>query len=152
MVLLLMTILTFLADLLTKLLIRSNLYQGHASLLGKYLQLTYVENRGAAFGIFQGRSLFLILLPLLIIGFLLYFYRKEPRKSPILKIGTGLIIGGALGNLLDRVMLGYVVDFIQVDLVDFYQFPVFNVADIGVTLGTGFLLLFLLLESGKGES
>ena len=104
--------------------------------------ITYVRNPGGAFGLLASRPGFFILANLLIIALLIYIYR-EIRPAPlIMTIAVGLLIGGACGNLYDRIAFGTVLDFL-----DFRIWPVFNVADIGIVTGTGLLAIFLLKES-----
>lgn len=139
-------------DLWTKQMAAAQLAGGSAvPVIGKVLQLTYVENRGAAFGILQGQHLFFLMMTVgIIIGLLYYLYTRREKKW-LLTLSIGLIIGGAVGNLVDRMTLGYVVDFIMIDFVDFYHFPVFNIADIGVTTGTALFALHLFFDERKGE-
>jgi len=105
-------------------------------------QLEYLENRGAAFGLFQNQRLFFYFSVLIICITVLWFYLRVPMERHFLplRVCAVLIVSGALGNFIDRVRLNYVVDFLYFKLIDF---PVFNVADIYVTVST-FLLLFLL--------
>lgn len=107
------------------------------------LSFTYVENRGAAFGMMKGWKYALIGVTLVTIAYLLYLYIKRVRKgsSKLLKVSFNLIIAGALGNLIDRIFRGYVIDFIQCDFIDF---PVFNVADICICIGVGLLFIYLI--------
>lgn len=109
------------------------------------LEFVYVENRGAAFGTFQGmRTVFLFLAPAVsLILFVLFLRLKEDRKYLPLKVCFLFIIAGALGNFIDRLRLSYVVDFIYFRLIDF---PVFNVADIYVTCSCILLILLLLFK------
>ncbi|MDO4650849.1 MAG: signal peptidase II, partial [Eubacteriales bacterium] len=92
-------------------------------------ELQYLENRGAAFGMMQGKMLFFFLITLVILLLLLYLLIKMPRKRHYLFLNRicCLMIAGALGNLIDRTLRGYVVDFFYFSLIDF---PIFNVADI----------------------
>jgi signal peptidase II len=104
--------------------------------------ITYVRNPGGAFGLLASRPGFFILANLLIIALLIYIYREIKPAPRVMTTAIGLLIGGALGNLYDRIMFGTVIDFL-----DFRIWPVFNVADIGIVLGTGLLAIFLLQES-----
>jgi signal peptidase II len=97
---------------------------------GPYIRFTYVENRGAAFGLLQEQTSFFILVGLTVIGVILYSLRHMSRPSLILTISLGLQLGGAIGNLIDRVRFGYVVDF-----MDLSVWPVFNVADSAIVCG-----------------
>lgn len=116
------------------------------NVLGKFLQFHYVENKGAAFGIFNGQKWILTLLTIIIILGLIYFWARQP-KHQLTNLAVGLILGGAFGNLCDRILNGFVVDFIMVDIVDFYNFPVFNVADIAICIGVFiFIIHYLFIE------
>lgn len=119
-------------------------------IIKNFFAFEYLENRGAAFGIFQGRIALLTIFTvvvLCIMGYLIYRYRKE---SKFMSVALSLIISGAIGNLYDRVFYKYVVDFILVHYKDVYYFPTFNVADILVCVGT-FLLCIAILKEGKNE-
>lgn len=106
-----------------------------------FLRFIYVENTGAAFGAFQGKSPILTALALLVIVFLIVYFRREIAKSTWLSLALGLQMGGALGNVVDRFRHGYVVDFINVP-----KWPTFNVADSAITVGVVLLGLFLLIR------
>ena len=108
--------------------------------------LSYLENRGAAFGIFQNRLIFLVLITAIVILGVAYFIFKYKPTSKLLKISLSLIISGAIGNLIDRVYYKFVVDFIMVHYKDVYYFPTFNVADTLVVIGTILLAIYILKE------
>lgn len=122
---------------------------GPIPLIPGILELSYVENRGAAFGILQNKQWFFLAITLLILALMLWIYPRIPDQGRFLplRLTVIFIIAGALGNLIDRVSRGYVVDFIYFKLIDF---PVFNVADIYVTC-SAFTLAFLLLFFYKEE-
>jgi len=107
-------------------------------LLGKFLMLTHTQNTGAAFGMLQGRNMALIAVTLAILAAMAWYY-KNISKGHI--IYAAMICGGAIGNLIDRVRLGYVTDFIG-----FSFWPTFNVADIAVTIGALMLAYFIFKE------
>jgi signal peptidase II len=111
-------------------------------IIGSILQLRYVENTGAAFGMFQDSTSLLIVISILIIISLGFLFRSLITASKLLAFAFGLQFGGAVGNLIDRVRLGYVVDFIDVP-----NFPTFNVADSGITVGVVLLAWVLLFQS-----
>lgn len=98
--------------------------------LGEYIRFTYVENRGAAFGLLQEQTTFFILVGVTVIGVILYSFRQVERPSVVLTLSLGLQLGGAIGNLIDRIRYGYVVDF-----MDLTFWPVFNVADSAIVCG-----------------
>ena len=111
-----------------------------------FLRLIYVENTGAAFGMFQGRSPVLTVLALVVIGFLIVYFRRSIAQSVWLASALGLQLGGALGNVIDRLRHGFVVDFVNVP-----HFPTFNVADSAITIGV-IMLGFYLLTSDTTTS
>lgn len=111
-------------------------------LIGDFLQLNYAENYGAAFSILYNKQLFLIIISsITIIGIILFMYFN--KNTYIMNIALSFVIGGAIGNLIDRIRLNYVIDFIDVKFGDFYDFPVFNIADSFIVIGT--LLMFFLV-------
>ncbi len=122
-----------LADQLTKFLVRLYLAPVHdIALLGPLLHLTYAENTGAGFSLFQDMNSILLFVNLIIIGMLMYFF-FEFRDDE--KLFVSLIIGGAAGNIIDRIFLGHVIDFIHLPL-----WPIFNLGDSAVTIGVVGLL------------
>ena len=120
------------------------------SIIGDHLSLIYLENRGAAFGIFQDKKYFLMISSILIIAYLIYFYVKNKNFLNFqIKFGLGLILGGALGNMLDRIFRGFVVDFISYRFPNGYEFPIFNMADTAVVIGSILLVLSTLQKEEK---
>ena len=99
-------------------------------LIGTVLAFEYVQNTGAAFGILAGQPLLLAIFAVVATGLFIGMMRTSLRVHPLVPISVGLVLGGALGNLLDRIRLGYVVDFVAVG-----AFPRFNVADSAITIG-----------------
>jgi len=129
------------ADQITKRLAENQLQeQRSVPLVDDILRLTYVENRGAAFGVLQDQTAFFVIVGVIVIGVIAVSYRYLPRGGFLLHLALGLQLGGAIGNLIDRVRQGYVVDF-----VDFgYRanwWPVFNVADSAIVIGVALLAL-----------
>lgn len=118
-------------------------------LLKNVFQLEYLENRGAAFGVLQNKRIFFYISVILITIAVIWFYSKVPmeKKYLPLRICAVLILGGAFGNCIDRIRLNYVVDFLYFKLIDF---PIFNVADIYVTVAA-FLLVILILVYYKED-
>jgi signal peptidase II len=107
--------------------------------VGEYIRLTYVENRGAAFGVLQDQTAFFILVGLVVISVIIASYRYIPEPSWLLSVSLGLQMGGAVGNLIDRIRVGYVVDFI-----DLTFWPVFNIADSAICIGVAGLAYTVL--------
>lgn len=109
---------------------------------------TYVQNRGAAFSMWQGQWIILIGFPLAAIAVgLILIYLKRNKWDKLMLTSVAMICGGGLGNLIDRIMLGYVVD-----LFDFRVFPVFNIADIFICVGCGLMILDVLFFERKNSS
>ena len=140
------------ADLLTK-LTASKLGSREVVLIPGVLSLSYIENHGAAFGIMQGRQWLLIVISAVIITAAVVFCIRRIRDTRYryLRVLTVFLVAGALGNMIDRIMLGYVRDFIYFKLIDF---PVFNVADIYVTVSAVLILIWIILhgDSDPGSS
>jgi signal peptidase II len=113
---------------------------------GDMLRFTYVENRGAAFGLLQDQTVFFVLVGLVVIGVIAASYRYLPRSGFRLHLALGLQLGGAVGNLIDRVRQGYVVDFVDFGYRSNW-WPVFNVADSAICVGVALLALNLLTTS-----
>ena len=132
------------ADLLTK-LTASKLGSREVVLIPGVLSLSYIENHGAAFGIMQGRQWLLIVISAVIIAAAVVFYIRRIRdiQYRYLRVLIVFLVAGALGNMIDRIMLGYVRDFIYFKLIDF---PVFNVADIYVTVSAVLILIWIILH------
>lgn len=110
-------------------------------MLGEWLRIVAGINTGTACGYFPQLSFVFTLAPFAIVPVVLWFYRSQQNPSLLFSVGVGLIVGGALGNLVDRLRLGYVVDFIQIG-----TFPVFNVADASVSTAVVLMLLWSLRE------
>lgn len=146
-------------DQLTKNLVVSRLKRPGETLelLSPFLSLTHVHNAGAAFGLLATlpenlREPFFFLVPGLTLAVIfVVFYRLKPEQS-LSVFSLSLIVGGALGNLADRVRLGYVVDFLDLHWRNGWHFPAFNVADSGITAGVFLLLLGMLYEREDASS
>lgn len=139
-----------LADQATKLLVINFLDREEPlEIIPNVFRFTYVENRGAAFGMLDDkRWVFMIISTIAIIGLLIYLLKFSGNNN-LLNIGLSLVIGGGIGNMIDRVAYGYVVDFL-----DFCAFPkvwmwVFNVADSCVCIGAGLIALYLIIDIVK---
>lgn len=113
-------------------------------LIQGYFSLSYVENRGAAFGIFRGNRMLLVGVTSLVTIFIIYYIIKYKNINKYFRLSLILIAAGAIGNLIDRITLGYVVDFFHFYIRDIFDWPVFNIADISVVCGTILLALNIL--------
>lgn len=118
------------------------------------------QNRGAAFGIFQGGGIWLILATTALIGLITAFYVRYKRKTRFLNISFAFFFAGAVGNLLDRVFLGYVRDFIRFDVIDWfvglfspgYQFPICNMADVFLNVSVVLLAIYFIFLYKDGTA
>ncbi len=138
---------TLMLDRATKALVREFMRPSQSvDVLGDVLQFTRVENAGAAFGVLQGRQLLLAAVgSLVIVAVVIYLWRAKPREPWVL-LALGLVAGGSIGNLVDRVTTGVVVDFVEVSF-----WPVFNVADSAVVVGTAILVVHVLFSRPAPE-
>ncbi|GAB4431055.1 MAG: signal peptidase II [Chloroflexi bacterium OHK40] len=111
-------------------------------IIGDSVRIAYSHNTGVAFSLFQGHPELLTVTALLIVAGAIYFYATQlPNHRRVIQLIMGLIMGGAFGNIIDRLRLGYVVDFIQVG-----WFPIFNLADSAITVGAALLMLQFLRD------
>lgn len=116
--------------------------------LTKYLvkdqivNINFIQNTGSFFGIMKGSSVFLIWFSLVVIGIFFYFYDKIQKSELIVKLCSGLIVGGAIGNLIDRIRYGSVTDFINLG-----WWPSFNIADSAICVGVTLLIIYFLFEN-----
>lgn len=134
----------FVADQATKFAIKGTLRLGESWPSEGLIRLTHGSNTGTAFGLLPNQTLFLIIASIIAIGFLAYFYRAYALPSPLLRLAIGLQLGGAFGNLFDRVAFGAVTDFIDVG-----WWPIFNIADSSICVGMATLVIVMLLFDGK---
>ncbi|KGM97364.1 signal peptidase [Clostridium novyi A str. 4552] len=134
-------------DRITKLWALKELSNGREiEVIKNFFSFNYLENRGAAFGIFQGKTALLVLVTLVVMIGVIYYFIKYKPTSKFIRLGIALIVSGALGNLYDRIFYKYVVDFILIHYKNVYYYPTFNIADILVVVGTIMLAIFLLRE------
>lgn len=132
-------------DQTTKFVIGRLMSPGESNpVIGGVIHFTYTQNSGAAFGLFPDRTSFFIVVTLAVIALLFLIYHRAGRHAPWLGLALGLQVGGALGNFVDRVRLGYVVDFI-----DLRFWPIFNLADTAIVIG---VLLLAFTVYGQSEA
>jgi signal peptidase II len=137
-------------DQLTKRAVQQNLALGESLLVfppWEFVRIVHWVNTGAAFGMFQGGNAVLIGLTVAITLAILIYYQTLPEDHLFQRICLALIVGGSIGNLIDRLTLGYVVDFVAVG-----RFPVFNLADSCVTVSVFLLLISTIIEERKAQS
>jgi signal peptidase II len=136
-------------DILTKAFVSTHMDTSQSiSLVPGWVRLTYVRNTGVAFGLFPGQRVVFITLSLLGLSAVSYYLMRHSPKTWREVLALGLFIGGAVGNLIDRVRSGEVIDFIEVG-PRAHPFPVFNVADMGVTCGVALLVLAALFPQSR---
>jgi signal peptidase II len=144
-------ILVLVADQLTKAWVRRNLLFGvpwqPVSWLRPIFSFTYITNTGAAFGLFPQLGRLYAFVALTVIGILFYFYRNLVPSTWLTSVSLGLQLGGALGNnVVDRLWHGRVTDFLDLNFWPLHEWPVFNVADSSIVVGTCILAAYLLLQ------
>lgn len=137
-------------DQIVKIIVRTKmeLYQ-EIKIIPKLFSLYYVENDGAAFSILGNQTIFLIIISIICLIILNKFILEEelPKNS---LIPLGCLLGGIVGNLIDRIIFKSVTDYLSIFIFK-YSFPVFNIADIGITVGTALLILNIVLEEKKNK-
>jgi len=134
----------FALDRITKMWVEQSipLHEGR-QVVGDYVRIVHTQNTGAAFGLLPERTTLLSILSVLAVIAIVYYYRQLANSSPLVTATLGMQLGGAFGNLLDRVRQGYVVDFVDVGIPGGVRFWAFNVADSSIVVGI--LLVTLLL-------
>ena len=126
-------------DQLTKFFIRKNFQLSESIPVVKNIfHLTYLNNTGSAFSIFQGFNLFFIIFSIVVIGAIIYYLKHIKENEKLMQFAIGLLLGGTIGNFIDRILVGAVTDFI-----DFRVWPVFNIADSAVTISVVLLIILL---------
>jgi signal peptidase II len=151
-ILIVLTVVVISLDQLTKFLILEKFHLGQTSpVICDFFNITYVQNRGAAFGILSQanpafRVPFFIVVPMVALFSIAYVFKRIPSKDIKLSTSLSLVIAGAVGNLIDRVTLGFVVDFLDFHWRWGYHFPAFNVADSAICIGVGILMLDLVSQ------
>jgi signal peptidase II len=129
----------------TKSLVRANVPIGVILMpgcwLSRYVRIIHWKNSGAALGMFQNNSNFFAIFPIVIGLFILYYFPRVPRENWMARLAMGFLLGGAMGNLVDRLILGHVTDFISVGAL-----PVGNIADGSIILGTTLIILWIWMQ------
>ena len=134
-----------LADQAIKFLVVSLMELGESiPVFAGIFHITYIENPGAAFGLFANQRLVFIMAGILVIAAACLMYRRLMSEKAIIRWGVALLLGGAVGNLIDRLRIGGVIDFL-----DFRIWPVFNIADIGICVGVALLMYALIYDTEK---
>jgi len=111
-----------------------------------FFHVVHWYNKGAAFGLFQNGSMVFTVLAIVISALIIYYYPRLAEKDGVMRIALGLQLGGAIGNLIDRLLFGHVTDFIAMG-----DFPVFNIADASITIGVIIIIIDLWFKENKKE-
>lgn len=140
-----------LVDQLTKWWIAVNMEIGERiPLIEPYLGLLSHRNRGAAWGMLEGQMWLFAIVTIVVVGGIVYYFQKEGKNEPLFAWSLMLLLGGAVGNFLDRMVRGEVVDFVSVLIpVINYDFPIFNVADASLTIGVVLVIIHLFLDEKR---
>lgn len=134
------SLLTFILDVVIKLIITNNLsYNQSVVVINNFFNITLVKNTGGAFSLFSGRVFYLIIISVFILFMIIYYIYKNKINDNLTLIGFALLLGGAMGNLFDRIYYGYVVDYLDFNFFGM-NFPIFNMADVCIVVSC--LLLF----------
>ena len=141
-------LIVFIIDQLVKGYITASMHLGQSvPVIKNYFYITYVLNPGAAFGIFENQRLFFIGVALVLLGVVIYFRKQLMKEHMLVQYGVGLLVGGAIGNLYDRLQNGLVVDFL-----DFRFWPVFNIADVAICVGAGLIMFDICFRRQENDS
>ncbi|MED4888082.1 signal peptidase II [Lysinibacillus sp. FSL R7-0073] len=140
-----------LLDQWTKWLIVKNMEYGERiAVLDPWFGILSHRNKGAAWGMLEGQMWLFSIVTVAVICAIVYFYHKEAKGKPIFQVGLMLLLGGAIGNFIDRLFRGEVVDFVDVLIpIIKYDFPIFNVADAALTIAVVILMIGLIMEDKK---
>lgn len=142
----LISILVLLIDQITKVIVMNNMNVGQEiKIMKNFFSLIYLTNTGAAFSTFENKRLFIIIISLFCTALIVSLMQKEKNMTKLKVLSFGILIGGMFSNLIDRVFYKHVVDFISFTFFS-YKFPIFNIADIGITVGVFLYLIINLKE------
>ena len=135
-------------DQFTKGLVRSNLEFGQIWMpwewMVPYARVIHIFNTGAAFGLFKGANAVFMILAVIVAGAIIYYFPSVSKKDWVIRVALSMQLAGALGNLIDRVSIGHVTDFVSVG-----NFPVFNVADASITVGVGVMIIGMWVQEKR---
>ena len=148
---LIVAIVILIIDQLTKKIITVTMNIGDSyEVIPHFLNITSHRNNGAAWGILSGKMGFFYIITLIILAVLIIFYIKETKYNAFMQVAISLLFAGALGNFIDRLFNGEVVDFIDTNIFG-YDFPIFNIADSSLTIGVIFVIIALVKDATKKE-
>lgn len=147
-----LTILVILVDFFSKYMVSKLMTVNETiNLIDNFFRITYVKNTGAAFSIFSNNTILVIIISVVIIGFLLFYIYKNKGNNKLENVSYAFILGGAIGNLIDRLVYGYVIDFLDFEILS-YDAPIFNLADTFIVIGVILFLINTLRSRYDGNS
>ncbi len=143
------SVIVLLIDQIVKLLIKTNMsLNEEISIIPNFFSIQYLKNTGAAFSILENQTILLAITSIICISVIIYYLKKEENLTTALYLSFGLVLGGILGNLIDRIVYQGVIDFLSFQIFN-YNFPVFNIADIGITIGVLLLIIIYISRDIK---
>ena len=147
-----LTILVILVDFFSKYMVSKLMTVNETiNLIDNFFRITYVKNTGAAFSIFSNNTILVIIISGVVIGFLLFYIYKNKGNNKLENVSYAFILGGAIGNLIDRLVYGYVIDFLDFEILS-YDAPIFNLADTFIVIGVILFLINTLRSRYDGNS
>ncbi len=140
------TAIVLMLDQFIKIIINHNMkLNTHIDIIPNFFSIFYVRNTGAAFSILEDNTIFLVIISAVFVVLIDRYIKKEEKFSKLGVISLGMIMGGIFGNLIDRIIHHSVIDYLSFTVLE-YNFPIFNLADIGITVGVALYILSLILE------
>ena len=147
-----LTILVILVDFFSKYIVSKLMTLNETiNLIDNFFRITYVKNTGAAFSIFSNNTILVIIISVVVIGFLLFYIYKNKGNNKLENVSYAFILGGAISNLIDRLVYGYVIDFLDFEILS-YNAPIFNLADTFIVIGVILFLINTLRSRYDGNS
>lgn len=147
-----LTILVILVDFFSKYMVSKLMTVNETiNLIDNFFRITYVKNTGAAFSFFSNNTILVIIISVVVIGFLLFYIYKNKGNNKLENVSYAFILGGAIGNLIDRLVYGYVIDFLDFEILS-YDAPIFNLADTFIVIGVILFLINTLRSRYDGNS
>ena len=139
-------------DQIIKVVITTNVEFAHSiNVINNFFRITYLQNTGAAWSILSGNRILLIIVTIIALGIIYYVFLKDKKIKNYESILLGLLLGGIIGNLIDRVRFGYVIDYLDFNIFS-YHYPVFNFADICIVISIIILVIISLKEDKNGNN
>lgn len=139
-------IVILLIDLLSKHIVMKSISLNESiDIIKNFFRLTYTHNDGAAFGIFGGKTIFILIVSFFVLSYLLFELFRNKKANRTIDLGITLIIGGLLGNLIDRLYFGYVRDFLDFKIFN-WDFAIFNIGDTAIVIGASLFLIGIIME------